>query len=62
MSSPFATGFVVAALSTVVALPLAGQEREPIPLSQYQSVTQSVGWVDVTVEYRLEQRDQATAG
>ena len=41
-----------AAPVSISVLPVAGQERDPIPLSQYQSVTQSVGWVDVTVEYR----------
>jgi hypothetical protein len=43
---------LAAALVSVSVLPAEGQERDPIPLSQYQSVTQSVGWVDVTVEYR----------
>ena len=28
------------------------QEREPIPLSQHQTLTQSVGWAKVSVEYR----------
>jgi hypothetical protein len=41
-----------AGLALISSLPVHGQERDPIPLSQYQSVTQSVGWVDVTVEYR----------
>lgn len=36
----------------IVVPPVAGQERDPIPLSQYQRVTQAIGWVDVTVEYR----------
>lgn len=43
-------------LSLLFALPAAGpvgaQDREPVPLSQYQHLTQSVGWVDVEVEYR----------
>ena len=44
---------LVALCSLLIAVrPVHGQERDPIPLSQYQSVTQSVGWVDVTVEYR----------
>lgn len=52
MSRHVMSGIIVAVLATTVALPVHGQERDPIPLSQYQSLTQSIGWVDVTVEYR----------
>lgn len=43
---------LLAILSASVALPLHGQQRDPIPLSQHQVLTQSVGWVEVEVEYR----------
>jgi len=31
---------------------LSAQDRDPIPLSQYQMVTQSLGWAEISVEYR----------
>ena len=40
------------AVLMVPATPASAQERDPIPLSQHQIVTQSIGWVDVEVEYR----------
>ena len=52
MSSKLHRSIFAACVVLVPVLPVQGQERDPIPLSQYQSVTQSVGWVDVTVEYR----------
>lgn len=46
--APFA---LLAALAPTLA---SAQEvdRDPIPLSQYQEVTQSLGWAQVKVEYR----------
>ena len=43
---------LVFSLFVLAAPPLSAQERDPIPLSQLQVVTQSVGWAEVTVEYR----------
>ncbi len=39
-------------LSAVAVGAVQGQERDPIPLSQHQVLTQSIGWVEVEVEYR----------